>query len=65
METLFDVVLIDNQIRVLIDPATGEPAAVQCAVSGAPAEFFFSRKQISDALTIARNAWQATADCYI
>jgi len=63
-QTLFDVVLVDNLIRVLIDQASGEVLGVQCAKTGCAAEFLFSRKQIADAVACARNAWQSTSDCY-
>lgn len=63
-QPLFDVVIVDNALRVLIDQATGQVAAVQDAKTGVAADFLWSKRQIAGAVAAARNAWQSTADCF-
>lgn len=63
-QPLFDIIIVDNALKVLIDQATGQVAAVQDAATGVAAEFLWSKRQIAGAVAAARNAWQSTADCF-
>lgn len=59
---LFDQIVIDNTLRVLVNAYTGSIVAVQDARTGLAADFLYSRSQIARAKEAARNAWQSTAD---
>lgn len=58
---LFDVYRVER-LRVLIDQATGEVAAVQDALTGCAASLLYSRTEIQRAAALASLAWASTAD---
>lgn len=61
---LFDTVIVDNVLTVLVDQATGEPVAVQDTLTGCAASLMYSQGSIARAQTIARQAWASTSDLF-